>query len=464
MILKRYYLKCLSHASYLIGDEESREAAIIDPQRDLDQYLEDIAKGGWRVKYVIETHSHADFVSGHWDLAARTGAQVIFGAEAMASLPHRGVRDGDILALGRDVTLGILETPGHTPDSICVLARDAKRPEEPGALFTGDTLFVGSVGRPDLLGDRMPATELAAALHSSLSRKLMALPDATRVYPAHGAGSACGRGIGSAEYTTIGEEKAANALLRIRDRAEFIGQVLRDLPHAPAYFPEDARLNLEGMPPLEESLMRLKPLDADQVADAQARGAWILDVRPSSQSAAGGIAGAVNIGLEGSFATWVGTLIPRSARLLIVAPPGREREAALRCGRIGFDTILGYLDGGIQAWTDSGRPLTGAASIPPDQVAALTKRSGTLLDVRTGAEREEGIVPGAIAIPLALLPDHLKGAKLASPVTVYCAGGYRSGIAVSLLRRAGYADTHDISGGFSAYRAAGLPIQEPAHA
>jgi glyoxylase-like metal-dependent hydrolase (beta-lactamase superfamily II)/rhodanese-related sulfurtransferase len=464
MIVRRYYLKCLSHASYLVGDEASREAAIIDPQRDLDRYLEDIAREGWRLKYVIETHAHADFVSGHWDLAARTGAEVVFGAAARATLPHRKVRDGETLALGKDVTLAILETPGHTPDSICVLARDRTRPGDAGDLFTGDTLFVGSVGRPDLLGDRVPGTELAAALYDSLERKLLSLPDATRVYPAHGAGSACGRGIGSAEHSTIGEEKATNPLLRLKDRKEFIGEVLRDLPHAPAYFPEDARLNLEGMPPLEEELTRLRPLNADRVAEAQAKGAVILDVRPAEESAAGAIPGSINIGLEGSFATWVGTLIPRNAELIVVAPAGREREAALRCGRIGFNNVSGYLDGGIGAWTASGRTLIGFEPVAPSELPAFAAKGGTLLDVRTEAEREDGAIPGSLPVPLARLPKYLETAKLRSPITVYCAGGYRSGIAASVLRRAGYVEARDVQGGFAAYRASGLPIEEPAHA
>lgn len=464
MILKTYFLKCLSHASYLVADAESREAAILDPQRDVDQYLEDLAREGWRLKYVIETHAHADFVSGHWDLAARTGAEVVFGAAADAIPPHRKVRDGEILRLGAHVTLEILETPGHTPDGICVLARDGSHPGEPGSLFTGDTLFVGSVGRPDLLGTRVPAEELASALFASLNRKLSPLPDATRIYPAHRAGSACGRGIGSAESTTLGEEKATNPFLRIRDEREFIDLVLRDLPHAPAYFPEDARLNLEGIPPLEEGLTRLRPLDAGQVASAAARGAWILDVRTADQSAARGIPGALNIGLDGSFATWVGTLVPRGAEIVIVAPPGREREAALRCGRIGFDNVIGFLEGGIGAWAAAGRTLTGVAPVPASEASRFLAKGGTLLDVRNEAEREEGIIPGSTAVPLARLQGYLEGSQPAAPVLVYCAGGYRSGIAVSLLRRAGIAGARDILGGFAAYKAAGLPIEEPAHA
>lgn len=463
MIIRKYFLKCLSHASYLVADEDSREAVLIDPQRDLDQYLEDLSTDGWRLKYVIETHAHADFVSGHWDLAAITGAEVVFGAAAAAVPPHRKVRDGDVLRLGKNVSLGILETPGHTPDGICVLARDEAHPDEPGALFTGDTLFVGSVGRPDLLGTRAPAKALAAALYASLTRKLLPLPASTRVFPAHRAGSACGRGIGSAESTTLGEEKATNPFLRIRDENEFIDQVLKDLPSAPAYFPEDARMNLEGLPPLQAGLARLLPLDAGQVAAAKARGAWILDVRPADQSTAGGIPGALNIGLDGSFATWVGTLLPAKAEIVIVAPPGREREAALRCGRIGFDNVIGYLDGGIKAWTAAGGGLAGFPSAFPSEIPLFKAKGATLLDVRTEAEREEGSIPGSLAVPLDKLQRYLEESHPASPVLVFCAGGYRSGIAVSVVRRAGIGDVRDLQGGFAAYRAAGLPIEEHAH-
>lgn len=463
MYVKKYYLKCLSHASYLVADEESREAAVIDPQRDLDQYLEDIAKEGWRLRYIVETHAHADFVSGHWDLAGRTGAEVVFGAKTLAVKPHRKVRDGEILPLGGNVELEILETPGHTPDSICILARDAKRPEDPGALFTGDTMFVGAVGRPDLFGKRVPAEALAADLYSSLTRKLLTLPAATRVYPAHGAGSACGRGIGDAEYTTIGEERASNPLLRIQDKAAFIRQVLRDLPDAPAYFPEDARLNLEGMPPLEEQLAHLKPLDADEVARAQAAGALVLDARSAAEYAAGSVPDALNVGLDGSFATWVGTLVPRETRIILLAPAGREREAALRCGRIGFDNVLGYLEGGLTAWARYGRKVIGYSPLRPADIGNHRHAGGTIVDVRTEAEREEGSIPGSIPIPLSRLPSRLAEVHLASPIAVYCAGGYRSGIAVSVLRRAGY-PARDIQGGFSAYKAAGLPLEEPVHA
>lgn len=457
MVLKKFYLKCLSHGSYFLADEESREAAIIDPQRDIDQYLSLLAAEGFHLKYILETHVHADFISGHWDLAAKTGAEVVYGAKAMALRPHRKVKDGDELRLGNGVSIRVLETPGHTPESVCYLVRDIHDPESAASLFSGDTLFVGDVGRPDLLGARMPAEELASLLYDTVERKLKTLPDATRVYPAHGAGSACGKHIGDAEFTTIGAEKRGNEALKTKDRAAFIRLVTSDLPDAPAYFAEDARLNLEGLRPLDVVLAGLVGLSPDSVLTEISRGAWVLDTRAPAIFAQGSLPGAINIGLDGQFAPWVGALLRRDTPLIILAEDGREVEAAMRCGRIGYENIRGFLKGGIQAWISQGLPTHSYARLSPAEI--LQPSSHTLLDVRSPAERSLGSIPGAFGIPLAQLSHRLETVDRTRPIDVYCGSGYRSAMAVSLLRKAGYAEVRDLEGGFTAYQAAGLPIE-----
>ncbi len=460
MVLKKFYLKCLSHGSYFLADEESREAALIDPQRDIDQYLAILSSEGFKLKYILETHAHADFISGHWDLADRTGAEVVYGAKAKAARPHRKVKDGDELWLGKSVSIRVLETPGHTPESVCFLARDLQDPDSPASLFSGDTLFVGEVGRPDLLGARMPARELAGMLYDTVEHKLKPLPDETRVYPAHGAGSACGRSIGDAEFTTIGEEKARNEALRKTDREDFIHFVTADLPDAPAYFSEDARLNLEGVRPMEEVLGALRALTPEEVDAEAAAGALILDTRPPGAFAEGSIPGSLNISLDGQFAPWVGALLNREMPLVLVAEEGREQEAAMRCARVGYENIRGYLQGGMAAWISRKRPVDRFARIAPDDIATARASDHILLDVRNPAERRLGSIPGSLGIPLGRLPRQLRGLDRSLPVDVYCGSGYRSAMAVSMLRRAGHTAVRDLEGGFAAYRDSGLPVEE----
>lgn len=462
MILKRFYLKCLSHGSYLLADDESREAALVDPQRDVGGYLEILRQEGLRLKYILETHVHADFVSGHWELAGRTGAEVVFGEKAQSPRPHRKVRDGETLMLGRSVAIEVLETPGHTPESVCYLVRDREDRDAPPTLFSGDTLFVGDVGRPDLLGSRMPAADLASRLYDSLERKLKTLPDDTRVYPAHGAGSACGKQIGDAEFTTIGEEKARNEAMKAPDRETFIRMVTSDLPDAPEYFSEDARLNLEGVGHLDDVLGKLVPLSPAVVMAAQERGTVILDTRSPADFAWMTLQGALNIGLDGQFAPWLGTLLKREDPIILIAEPGREEEAAIRCGRIGFENLRGYLEGGIARWFSLGFPVARYERISPLAAAGASRAGEILLDVRNPAETRDGTAPGAIRIPLGRLSGRLQELDRNTRIVAYCAGGYRSAMAVGLLRRAGFVGVRDMDGGFQAWRAAGLPVAKEA--
>ena len=345
MILKQFYLNCLAHASYLVGDEQSRLAAIVDPQRDVEQYLASAREHDLRITHVILTHLHADFLAGHLELRDRTGATICLGAEATAEYPFIGMRDHDAIDLGR-VRITALETPGHTPESISLLVFDLDRSDtHPYAVLTGDTLFVGDVGRPDLraaLG--WSAATLGSRLYDSLQTKLLALPDDSLVYPAHGAGSLCGKALGKETFTTIGEQRRSNYALQPMSRDAFIEIVTADQPDAPAYFTYDAVLNSKERPTLDESLAAgLKPMGLEQVLEQQRAGAHILDTREPAEFAASHLVGSLNIGLGGQYATWAGTILNPQRPIVIIADPGREQESAIRLGRIGFDHVVGYL-------------------------------------------------------------------------------------------------------------------------
>src|SRR5262245_62174736 len=343
MHFQQFYLGCLAHASYLIGSED--EAAVIDPRRDIDIYIEEAEERGFTIKYVIETHLHADFVSGHRELAARTGARVVFGAAAPAKFDFMPVHDGDEIRLGK-VTLRFLETPGHTPESISILVFDTEQSATvPYGVLTGDVLFIGDVGRPDLLGSRMSATELAGMLYDSVHYKLLALPDAVRVFPAHGAGSLCGRNISSERTSTIGHERRFNYALQPMSRDEFIQLMTTDLPEAPGYFSRDAQINMEGAPALEQlpPLRALSPFDVERV---RIGGGIVLDTRDSAQYANGHIEGSLHIALSGQFASWAGTLIrPSSSLVLVAEDEEKAHEARTRLSRVGLDRVSGYLGG-----------------------------------------------------------------------------------------------------------------------
>jgi hydroxyacylglutathione hydrolase len=462
MILKQFYLNCLAHASYLIGDEQTGTAAVVDPQRDVDQYLAFAAEHGLRIAHVFLTHFHADFLAGHLELRDRAGAAIYLGAAAKAEYHFTPLHDGDAVELGR-VRLTALETPGHTPESISLLVYDLERSAStPHAVLTGDTLFVGDVGRPDLraaLG--WSAGELGALLYSSLREKLLPLPDSSLVYPAHGAGSLCGKAISRETVSTIGEQRRSNYALQPMSRDAFVDLVTADQPDAPAYFTYDAVLNTRERPTLDEALAReLTPLTIGALLAAQARGVQVLDTREPAAFAAAHLAGSINIGLVGQYATWAGTVLSRDAPIAIVADPGTETESALRLGRIGFDHVIGYLAGGLQSANTPEATIVATERLGADVAAARIASASppVVLDVRAPAERAQKHIAGSLHIPLNHLTERAADIPPGRSVIVHCAGGYRSSIAASLLHRAGRADVSELAGGIGAWEAAGLPV------
>jgi len=463
MHFKQFYLNCLAHASYLIGSDS--EAAVVDPQRDVDQYLEEAAAENLKIKYIIETHLHADFVSGHRELAARTGAQIVFGEKAKATISHQAVRDGDELMIGK-LKLRILETPGHTPEGISVLVINTEVSDQPQKVLTGDTLFIGDVGRPDLAGAKGYTKEMMAAmLYDSLHEKLLRLDDAIEVYPAHGAGSMCGRNLSTETSSTIGEQRKFNYALQPMTKDEFVRIMTTDLPEAPAYFSNDAEINRGGAAALN-GLSKPSALSPAEVCKLAARDHVILDVRPAADFGAGHIPEALNIGLGGQFASWAGSLIPLSAPIVIVAESAQQvAEAQIRLARVGLENVKGYLAGGMSAWKDAGQEV---AIVPQISVAELKelieKRSDLqIVDVRRPAEYESGHAPRAITAPLANLRALLP--KLSLDVTrqtaLICAGGYRSSAATSIMQQLGFHKVLNVTGGTKAWIEAGYEVEMP---
>lgn len=459
MYLKQIYLACLSQASYLIGSDG--EAAVVDPRRDIDEYLEEARKAGLTIKHVLETHFHADFVSGHRELAARTGAKIHFGQRARTGYPVIPLGDGDEVRVGR-VALRAIETPGHTPESVCYLVVDGEQGGRPVAVLTGDTLFVGEVGRPDLMGHDFSAEAMAGMLYDSLHAKLMTLPDDVVVYPGHGPGSACGRNIGPETQSTIGKERRLNYALQIGDRDAFIRAVASNLPPPPLYFPHSARVNREGPGHLEPMLAALRALPPADVHRMSRQGeAVVLDTRAPADFGRGHIPGSINIGIDGRYAAWVGTILEPATPFLIVAEAEREKEAAMRLGRVGYDNVVGILGGGFPAWVAEGLPVR---DLPQVEVQDLARRieAGAIrvLDVRGAGEWEAGHIASAMHLDLqdlAVRPS-LPGPG-AGPVAIICGSGYRSSIAASLLARAGAdAPFVNVVGGMAAWKEAGLPV------
>lgn len=462
MILKQFYLNCLAHASYLVADEQSGTAAVVDPQRDIDQYTAFADEHKLRIAYVILTHFHADFLAGHLELRNRTGATICLGAAAKAEYPFKPLKDGDSIDMGQ-VRLQALETPGHTAESISILVYDlAKSATAPHAVLTGDTLFVGDVGRPDLrvaLG--WSASDLGGLLYDSLWNKLLALPDSSLVYPAHGAGSLCGKALSKETVSSIGEQRRSNYALQPMTKAAFIDLVTADQPDAPAYFTYDAVLNTKERPTLDVALQReLKPVTLDQLLALQEVGAQIVDTRDAGDFAAAHLKGSLNIGLGGQFATWAGTLLSHERPVAIIADPGREYESAMRLGRIGFDHIVGYLKDGLLSLR--ARQAIVATTERVSAPVAFERLAATspplLLDVRTPAEYDEKHIAGSVLVPLNRLPDRLKEFAADRPILVHCAGGYRSSTAVSLLQQAHFPKVSEIAGGTAAWEASGLPF------
>lgn len=428
MHFHQFYLGCLAHASYLIAD--GGEAVVVDPQRDVDQYLDAAKTLGVAIRYVLETHLHADFVSGHRELAERSGAEIVFGARANAAFPHRAVRDGDVFRIG-NVTLRAIETPGHTPESISWLVSEEGQPSK---LLTGDTLFIGDVGRPDLAGARgYTSEEMASMLYDSLHTKILALPDDVEVWPAHGAGSACGRNMSKELTSTIGMQRKLNWALRPMPRDEFIQELTSGLAAPPRYFPLDAELNRAGPSSLSDEGPPL--LTANTVPS----GALLLDVRDAGAFGNRHINGAINIGLDGSFASWCGALLPFDAPIVIVADDADDAaQAVIRLARVGIERVAGY----IVAMDDY--PTTPLAQLT---VQELRDQSPAILDVRRRGEFAESHIPGAKNIPLDELPERLGEVEREHPLAVICAGGYRSSIASSLLARAGFTNVMNVRGG-----------------
>jgi glyoxylase-like metal-dependent hydrolase (beta-lactamase superfamily II)/rhodanese-related sulfurtransferase len=460
MYFKQFYLGCLAHASYLIGSEG--EAAVVDPQRDVDQYIAEAAAQGFKIMYVVETHLHADFISGHRELAERTGAEIVFGEKAGATFPHRGVKDGDEIRIGK-IVLRILETPGHTPESISILVIDTATSDTPQKVLTGDSLFIGDVGRPDLAGSKGYTPQLMAAmLYDSLHEKLLRLDDGVEVYPAHGAGSLCGRNISKETSSTIGEQRRFNYALKPMAKEEFVKMMTTDLPDVPQYFSRDAEINRTGAEALGD-LPRpaaLTPEGANVLAE---QGYTILDVRMAASFGNGHVPGAINIGLSGQFASWAGTLIPIGTPIVIVADElGQVDEAVTRLARVGLESVKGYLGGGMFDWGKAGFDTATIAQIPVDELhARLKEKNGLqLIDVRRPGEYNSGHAPGAENVQLTDLERLSSQFDSSRPAAIICASGFRSSIATSILERRGFKELFNVVGGTSAWASAGYSLEQ----
>jgi hydroxyacylglutathione hydrolase len=454
MYFEQFYLGCLAHASYMLASEG--EAVVVDPQRDVEIYLKAAEANQVAIRHIFETHLHADFVSGHRELAVKTGARIYIGEQAGATFPHVGMRDGFNLQVGR-IRITALETPGHTSESMCFVITDEEKSSAPWAVLTGDTLFLGDVGRPDL-SKRYTPTQLAGMLYDSLHGKLLKLSDDVLVYPAHGAGSLCGRNMRAERASTIGTERLTNYALQIKSREEFVQQLTSNLPARPAYFLQDAEINRTGAAALSDlpSLASIEPAELQTILT---NGGIVLDVRPGEQFAAGHVPGSVNIALSGQFASWAGALLGLAARPVLIAESHEAvEEARMRLARVGLEDARGYLNGSIEAWKQARFPL---ASLPQMNVQALSDElqnsSLQVLDVRREPEWEAGHIEDAVWWPL----DNFKIAPPEIdrnlPVAVHCKGGYRSMIACSLLQRAGFQNVINIVGGFDAWQQAKLP-------
>ncbi|GJM23490.1 MAG: MBL fold hydrolase [Planctomycetota bacterium] len=461
MHFHQFYLRCLAHASYLIGD--AGECVIVDPQRDVDGYLAAAEERGLRITHVIETHLHADFVSGHLELAKRTGATLHISHAADAAFAHGPLHEGDEIRVGT-VRLRVLETPGHTPESLCLLVSDDAAPDAPAKLLTGDTLFIGDVGRPDLAGGRgFTAEQMAGLMYDSLRDKILTLPDETEVFPAHGAGSACGRNISAALSCTIGRQRETNHALQPMSREDFVQRMTTGLAPPPPYFPHSVALNRAGAVPLDE-LPQACPLYPDEVAPLLEQGALLLDLRHADAHAQGHPPGALNIGLNGSFAPWAGSLIPTDTRLILLGDDDAQcKEAVMRLARVGLQHVDGMLAGGVDAWVAAGRPLATRERVSVQELHARLQRDDAprVLDVRNPGEHENGHVPGAINIPLGQLAERSGELDPGAHYAVICQGGYRSSSACCLLERAGLHALTDIREGTGGWVEAELPVETP---
>jgi len=454
MKFTQYYLDCLSQASYLIGDETSGRAVVIDPRRDIDEYVRDAEAEGLTIELVIETHFHADFLSGHLELADATGAEIGFSSVAETEFASRALADGERVSLG-EIELEILHTPGHTPESISIVVWEHAGDEMPYGVLTGDTLFIGDVGRPDLLASiGFSRDELAEKLYDSLHTKLMPLPDATRVYPAHGAGSACGKNLSTDTWSTMGDQRKTNYALNAPDKATFIDLVTEGQPPAPEYFLYDAILNRKDRPLLDETAAP-EALDLSTFERLVTDGAMIIDGRDPEEFALGHLVGSVNVGLNGRYAEFAGSVVPSDVDIVLVVDDGFETEAKNRLARIGFDRVVGYLVDALQVMADNPDNVQHASRLTAGEFDQ--RRSDVeglqVLDVRNPGEVKLGTIAGSINVPVGQLPGRIDELDPSAPTVVYCAGGYRSSVAASVLREAGFADVSDLLGGYGAWTA-----------
>ena len=450
MYIEQLYTNCLAEAAYYI--ESDNEAAIIDPLRETEPYIELAKVRGSKIKYVFETHFHADFVSGHIDLAKKVNAPIIYGPDAKTEYAIYNAKDGEEFSLGK-VKIKVLHTPGHTPESACYLLIDESGKQH--AIFTGDTLFVGDVGRPDLLDGLMTPETLAGMMYDSLTKKIKTLPDEVIVYPAHGPGSACGKNIGKETFSTIGEQKKFNYALKDMSRDEFIEKITDGILPPPQYFFEDARINKTGYEPLEDVIREnTRPLSAEQVKKLVDEGAVILDTRLADDFEKGFIPGSVNIGLNGQFAVWVGTLIDINKKIVLITDPGKEEETVLRLARVGYENVVGYLDGPLGSYGH----LDTVHSIEASEVSSEIEKGAEVLDVRKHGEWNVSHLKAAKFVPLTEFPGNLLQLNRHKSYIVHCGGGYRSMVAISIMKNLGFEDLINVQGGFGSMQKAGLEI------
>jgi hydroxyacylglutathione hydrolase len=448
--IDQFFLGCLAHASYLVSSEG--RAAVIDPQRDVEIYLDAARQLGVTIEHVIETHLHADFVSGHHELAQRTGAKIYLGDGSGAQFPHVAVRTGDSMQFG-SCRMEFLQTPGHTLESVCIVMTDIANPEAPKAVFSGDTLFVGDVGRPDLSGNHTPQ-ELAGMLYTSLHERLMTLPDDTVIYPAHGAGSLCGRQMSTERSSTIGRERRTNYALLAGNSDEFIRLLTDSLPPRPEYFGRDVELNRQGAGPLDH-LPAPVPIRVDELRKRQAAGAVVLDTRPVQQFAVAHVPGSIHIALSGQFASWAGRLLGLDHEIVLVGEDADHlRESQLRLARVGIEKVQAYLEDGILGWVAGGYELDYIPQVTVEEFEELRANEPVnILDVREAGEVAAAAMEGSVRIPLGQLPSRIAEVPTDKLLVVHCKGGYRSSVATSLLRRAGVRDLANLTGGFDAWTA-----------
>ncbi len=452
MHFTQYYLDCLSQASYLVGDETTGRAVVVDPRRDIDEYVRDAEDAGLTIELVLETHFHADFLSGHLELAAATGAEIGFGSVAETEFPSRPLADGERISLG-EVTLEILHTPGHTPESISVVVYEHPDDEAPYGVLTGDTLFIGDVGRPDLLSAiGFTKEDLASQLYDSLHDKLMTLPDAARVFPAHGAGSACGKNLSTETSSTIGEQRATNYAVAAADKETFIGLVTEGQPPAPDYFLFDAVLNRQAHDLLDETAVP-SSMTLEGVQHALDDGAVLVDGRDPEIFSRGHLIGAVNVGLNGRYAEFAGSVIPSDRDIVLFVELDNAVEAKNRLGRIGFDRVIGVVAEPLRLLVDHPELVQIGSRLTAEDFRERRHELSRLqlVDVRNKGELVAGTIPGAVHVPVGELPARLDELDPSLPTVVFCAGGYRSSVAASMLRAEGFADVSDIIGGHAAW-------------